>query len=281
MHFKPYFLGSKEIIKNKLDEIGNVRNAVAHFRPIKKEDVDLIKQNSLHTLSHIEKTLKDFISCHDIVPTNTEDGWYKNIIGLRSNECHFNFIQSKNEEWIKLTLNFTPPILRASKYANWASIASFNLKTNNLLTHFPELLKYSICVTEVSPTEYSKEPENYRVDKKIRFTISRKTLNENYLLIQKEFEICILQITDEVSLIKQDNLARGKLVEVVRFGMEKSANSEYCQLANNPFLNDIDEDSPVEFWGSLNYASDDFITNTDKFPWMPISISDDKEALPF
>ncbi|MBO9703689.1 MAG: hypothetical protein J7604_26020, partial [Sporocytophaga sp.] len=48
-HFKSYFLGSKEIMRNKLDEIGNVRNSLAHFRPIKKGDVDLIKQNAIHT----------------------------------------------------------------------------------------------------------------------------------------------------------------------------------------------------------------------------------------
>jgi len=42
----------------------------------------------------------------------------------------------------------------------------------------------------------------------------------------------------------------------------------------------IDKDSPVEFWGSLSYSSKDFITTTHIFPWMPISISEDK-GLPF
>ena len=48
-HFKNYFPGSKEIIKNKLDEIGNGRNSLAHFRPLKKGDIELVKQNAIHT----------------------------------------------------------------------------------------------------------------------------------------------------------------------------------------------------------------------------------------
>ena len=34
--FKKYFFGSKEIIRNKFEEIGTIRNALAHFRPILK-----------------------------------------------------------------------------------------------------------------------------------------------------------------------------------------------------------------------------------------------------
>jgi hypothetical protein len=117
--FKNYFLDTKEIIKNKLDEIGNVRNSLAHFRPIKKGDIELIKQNSNHTLSEIEKTIKDFISCPDIVPTNTEDNWYKELITIGTKECKVSFKQSKKEEWIKLILTFTPPILKKNRFLFW------------------------------------------------------------------------------------------------------------------------------------------------------------------
>jgi len=72
-HFNMYFLGSKEIIKNKLEEIGSVRNALAHFRPIKQDDVDLIKQNARHVLSNIEVCLVDMMSCANTVPTNTSE----------------------------------------------------------------------------------------------------------------------------------------------------------------------------------------------------------------
>ena len=71
--FKPYFLGSKEIIKSKLDEIGSIRNSLAHFRPIRADDVDVIKQNSKHVLLGIERFLEQVLLQSDVVPTNTPD----------------------------------------------------------------------------------------------------------------------------------------------------------------------------------------------------------------
>lgn len=53
-HFAPYFKATKQIILNKLNEIGTVRNSLAHFRPLKKDDLDLIKQNTKHVLLEIE-----------------------------------------------------------------------------------------------------------------------------------------------------------------------------------------------------------------------------------
>ena len=50
LYFKQYFRGSKDIIRNKLDEIGTIRNPLAHLRPIKLDDVEVIKQNAPSTL---------------------------------------------------------------------------------------------------------------------------------------------------------------------------------------------------------------------------------------
>jgi hypothetical protein len=82
--FKPFFRGKKEIIKNKLDEIGSVRNALAHFRPLKHDDVELIKQNVKHAFLGIEQCLEEMTQTHRVVPTNTEEQWYKNLITLGS-----------------------------------------------------------------------------------------------------------------------------------------------------------------------------------------------------
>jgi hypothetical protein len=163
--FKNYFLGSREIIKNKLDEIGNVRNSLAHFRPIKKGDIDLVKQNSIHTLSEIEKMMKDFNTCPDIVPTNTEESWYKEIITLGIEECKITFKQSKKEEWIKLILSFNAPIFQRQKNNYSYSIKTANLKTDEILIGYPELSKHTISVTEVIPSSFTKTPETETLTK--------------------------------------------------------------------------------------------------------------------
>ena len=55
--FKDHFSGSKEVIRSKLLEVIEVRNALAHFRPIKSEDVQLVKLNLNHLFMKIEKYL--------------------------------------------------------------------------------------------------------------------------------------------------------------------------------------------------------------------------------
>ncbi len=279
--FKSCFPGSKEIIKNKLDEIGNVRNSVAHFRPIKKGDVELIKQNSVHTLSDLEKKLVDFISCSDRVPTNTEDLWYKEMMTLQSEYCSLSFYQGKKEEWIQVTLRFKSPFTIGSRISSFVKFNTYNLKTYGILNGYPELLKYIITVTENNPSPFTENIDEVKIIKTIAFTLSNSTIAKNYKIIKEEFEKIILQINTELNLIQQDNLARGKLIEIISVYLEKPQNSEYFRIdGNNPFRSVLDEDTPPEFWGELSHASENFITNTNKFPWMPDEISDDV-SLPF
>ncbi|MBK8042617.1 MAG: hypothetical protein IPK21_08100 [Haliscomenobacter sp.] len=278
--FKNYFLGSKDIIKNKLDEIGNVRNSLAHFRPIKKGDIELVKQNSIHTLQEIERTLEDFITCPDIVPTNTEENWYKEIITLGVEECKISFKQSKKEQWIKLILSFNAPVLKILKNYFGYNIATVNLKTDRILVDYPQIAKHTICVTEVVPSAFTKTPEENNFIKQIRFTFSRTSLEKNHSEIKADLENILLSISKEIALIKDDNLARGRLIEVVHCRFEKQSDIEYYELDGEIFRTEFDEESPVEYWGAFNFSSKNFITDTDKYPWMPVEISEDNE-LPF
>ena len=67
--FKEYFRGNKEIMKNKLLEIGTIRNSLAHFRPIKPEDIEVVKHNSRHTLLGVEECLYNVFFQSLRVPT--------------------------------------------------------------------------------------------------------------------------------------------------------------------------------------------------------------------
>lgn len=73
-HFAKYFRATKQIVSTKLAEIGTVRNSVAHFRPIREDDLALVKQNSKHVLQEIEACLVEITSIKDAVPTNSELG---------------------------------------------------------------------------------------------------------------------------------------------------------------------------------------------------------------
>ena len=98
--FKPYFLGSRDIIKSKLDEIGSIRNSIAHFRPIRADDVDVIKQNSKHVLLGIEQFLNQALTQADVVPTNTADDWYTSLRTVSTDQCRFSFQQSTDDTYL-------------------------------------------------------------------------------------------------------------------------------------------------------------------------------------
>jgi hypothetical protein len=279
--FKAYFPGSKDIMKNKLDEIGNVRNSLAHFRPIKKGDIELVKQNSIHTLSEIEKTLQDFISCPDLVPTNTDESWYKELITLGTEECKISIKQSEREDWVKLILKFRPPIFELiQRHKGWYFAKTANLKTDRVLTDFPTMAKHAIAVTEAIPSTYTTSPEETSFEKQIRFTFSRTSLSKNYAELKTELKKILLLISNEVTLTKEDNLARGKLVEVVSCSIRKTDQSSFYDVGNAAFLTKFNAESPVEFWGVFNSSYGHFVTNTSSYPWMPVDVSEDK-SLPF
>lgn len=279
--FKNYFPGSKEIIKNKLDEIGNVRNSLAHFRPIKKGDIELVKQNAIHTLSEIEKTVNDFLNCRDVVPTNTEETWYKELVTIGIDECKLTFKQSKKGEWIKMQLRFTPPII--SKNMRWPGcvVKTFNLRADNISTTYKDLINSCIAVNEINPSAFTQNPEVHTINKIIEFTFGIKSIEKNYSIIKNDLENILLKISQEIALIKEDNLARGKLIEVVECSYRKVSESDYYELKTNSFSTELDENSPVEFWGSLGYYDKDFISSADKYPWMPTEVSHDNSSLPF
>jgi len=278
--FKNYFMGSKDIIKNKLDEIGNVRNSLAHFRPIKKGDIELVKQNSIHTLTQVEKTLIDFISCPDIVPSNNDEKWYMELATIGSDECQLSFKQSKKEEWVKLILSFNAPILKSSKFNTFYSFSFANLRTDRLLANYPFITDNAICITEVRPIQVSRNPETQKFVKQIRITFSRKSLMNSHSVLKSEFENILQTISKEIDLIRNDNLARGKLIEVVHCNCRKSDSSDFWFINTEVFNTEFDEESPVEFWGTFEFSSDNFVSDTNKYPWMPIEISEDNEFSP-
>lgn len=276
-YFKDYFPGSKEIMKNKLDEIGNVRNSLAHFRPVKKGDIDLVKQNSIHSLSLIEKTIYDFISCPDTVPTNTDSNWYKELSTIGTDSCSLSFKQSKDEKWIKVNLIFVPNKLNYSNDWMGISFDTFNLRSDKLLIHYPKFAKYIISMTESLPNSITLTPQKHQLAKTLNFAFSRANLEENRNEIKNELEQMLLQISQEISLISDDNLARGKIVEVIGSYYSQRDESKYYTLNLDGFRTELDNETPVEFWGTLNYSSKDFITNTEKYPWMSVSIAEDKD----
>ena len=276
-HFKPYFLGSREIIKSKLDEIGSIRNSLAHFRPIKADDVDVIKQNSKHVLLGIEQFLNQVLLQSDIIPTNTQYEWYTSLKTLGTDQCAFNFRQSADENWIRISLRYACPVIKRNMlWRDHFNYTVLTIRSSAILTKYTEIARDVCFLTESVYYPQMKEDYDALFVKILSFVISRPMLETQHKNLKKSFEDLLLDIAKEVELIQQDNLARGHLVHSVTTNATLQKQKEQSrwewryQLLNTP----VAENDPPEYWGSLSFSGlQDFVAATDKYPWMPESVS--------
>jgi len=278
--FKPYFFGSKDIIKSKLEEIGSIRNSLAHFRPIRSDDADVIKQNSKHVLLGIEKFLNQVLIQKDIVPSNTEDAWYKNLKTLGTDQCAFTFQQSADEHWVRISVKYACPTIRV--FTSWREHMNYTvltIRSSALLTECKEIANDISYLSEAVASP--RMPENHQAEfaKVLSIVLSRPMLASQHETLKKSFEELLLKIASETELIQRDHLARGELIHSAAASalFQKHNGGGYWQWYLRDLGTPVLEDDPPEYWGDLNfYGWEDFIAATDKYPWMPESVSEEE-----
>lgn len=276
--FRNYFKGNRDIIKNKLLEIGTIRNSLAHFRPMKAEDIEVVKQNSRHTLLGVEQCLASVFTQSLRVPTNTSESWYKSLSTLGTNQITTTLHYSTDEQWVNVRLAFKSPILEKEKH--WENFYSYRLgKINspNILLNHMQIKKHVIYLSESN--SYPVLTDGYDIDitKSLNFVFGKSTIVANGTAIAEEFTDVLAKINEECELLKQDNLARGSIVETAsgtswwqenEEGRESRWNHNYADLAQ-PYRCD----DPDEYWGLHQYTTD-VVAGCRRYPWMPDDISD-------
>lgn len=291
-YFNKFFTGSRDIMKNKLNEIGAIRNCLAHFRPVTEDDLEVIKQNAKQVLTRIEISISEMTRCRDIVPTNTNDDWYKELRTIRTEHFELSFNQSVDKQWVKITLEFKCPILYKKIYRSGQSkvVRVLNVISSSILKRHPILKKNVIYISEDVPYLVQQKDSEEEITKRVQFMLSRNTLINQYKDIKDEFENIGSEISKEIDLIKGDNLARGEMVEIARLEAdlcnvigEKEANGEFYFYNEKGLRTSIKDDDPSEYWGDFDFFDLDFISGTNIYPWMPVSISgilalDDRSA---
>lgn len=275
-HFARYFKGRKEIIRNKLDEIGNIRNSLAHFRPIKEDDVEIIKQNAKHVLVAVEASLGEITSTLTIVPTNTTDPWYETISTLGGKSIGVALYQSSSTEWIRIEIVYKSQQINVSRYGDdWFSYQILNLRTPNIIQLYAGISKYVTSVSENIP--YTTMPEDFkpRFQKKVSFVFSKQVLNDNLTNIADALRGFLGKIANEEELVCADHLARGELIEPVTVSARfiKDPERPRWDILTSTMQYPFREEYPVEYWGDLGIYYRDFIAAATKYPWMPSDIS--------
>lgn len=283
-HFKPYFKASKSIVETKLKEIGMVRNSLAHFRPIKEDDIDLTKQNTKHVLMEIETCLTQITSITTTVPTNTEDDWYKLIKPIGSDNIRMSLFHSDDEEWVRIVLNHSIPTLQKNKVADVAYTYKLgNFRTDQIFSKYPILKGTCIYISEGNLVG-GVNTQNFDVDgrKQISIVFPQKTLKENLQSIVKTLNEIVLIVDEETDLLQQDHLARGSLIETksstatLRAGFD---GRKRWHISLSGMQTPVSANTEVEFWGTRSHFESDFISGSDQYPWMPSTIS--QKEIPF
>jgi hypothetical protein len=233
-------------------------------------------------LSEIEACLIDVMRCANIVPTNTKEEWYKELKTLGTDHCKFSFEQSDDERWVKVSFEYRCPVLTQTlRGENYRRYRVLNLNTPAVLHVSPQLQALLIFLSERigNPRMQNNDP-GFR--KSAVMVFSREVLATEYKIVKQQIEDLLLKVSEETGLLQDDNLARGELVQAV----DASANwrefedgTGYWKFNFEALQCSASEKDPPEYWGQLIYAEDDYVTSTDSYPWMSVSVSESE--MPF
>ncbi len=275
-YFKPYFMAAKNVVTLKLQEIGNIRNALAHFRPIKADDVEVVKQNANQVLATVEKTLVDIVRCDQGVPSNTDDEWYSALRSIGTQRAKLSFSQSVDNNWVRIDMRYFPPILSQNSWAKRISYKVINIRPLDVLKSYGGLSTSVIFLSE--SVTYVAMPKDFKpkFQKRLRFTFSKKTLGKRHAEVRSQFEELLKQIDEETDLLSEDQLARGKLLNscTISATQRDDEDRQWWDFGYSNLWTPVQEDYPAEFWRPLDASNPDFISNTEEYPWMPVHVSE-------
>lgn len=284
-YFAEYFPGKKDIMKTKLTEISTIRNALAHFRPLRDDDVGVLKQNSKHVLTNIEKCLSEIMNINDTVPTNTTDPWYQELKTTSTDYCSLSFRQSNDEKWIKIEIDYKCPTSRIRWSDRHAKYRVLNIASSSILNKYSEISHSLISLSEqvylpmikltADPASGASVPKELSISKSILLVFSRKTLIANFRKLKLELDELLSKIKEETELIKEDHLARGQFIEAESISCSrKDVNDAWHFWERENILSClVSENDPPEYWGNFRSVINNPISDLDKYPWMPIRVT--------
>ena len=110
--------------------------------------------------------------------------------------------------------------------------------------------------------------------KEVGLTFSRRVLAENCADVRVAFERCVAQIVKETDSLKEDQLARGELVQlqlISAFRKEEGESTRWS-VSGRKLISQTSTEELPEYWGEIT-AAVDFISDTEDYPWMPVKVA--------
>lgn len=280
--FKDYFPAAKNVVTLKLQEIGIIRNAIAHFRPVSSDDVEVAKQNANQMLSKVEHTLTGLIQCAQTVPTNTKEDWYLQLRTLGTDAVSLRFSQSSDGSWVRIALVHRVTVISGSPDTKsiWQHYRIACVTTPALFDVSQVLRRRAILLTErIRRLRLGKDlcPLG---EKEVCLTFSRRVLAEAHAELKAALEEALTLIIQETDLLKEDQLAQGSLMQLRWLVARQvgSGDSSYWSIDESALSSPPPDEALPEYWGHVT-AGSNFISDTESYPWIPVKVSE--EDVPF
>lgn len=286
--FSQHFDADRSVIIHKMNEINAIRNSLAHFRPVSEDDIILLKQNIKHVFVGVSSYMSQLYSLFNYIPSNVEDGWYKELNEVDAIHSGFNFAQSENGDLVQVKLIYRTPFTSTSISNRSASIFGPRFQVEKLFKEFPKLCKSTIYITDSCDAYNSqniKEPQACKVIHTVNFVFSRAEIVKNQDAIVADFISLIAKIDEEVGFIFSNNLAHGKLLVPERAYLTwlfEAKNPHWSIKSSFPqFQTNANKIVEVEYWGAEQTSLWDDITQRSKMPWIHSNISPKNTMMEF
>ena len=280
--FARYLKGKKEILRIKLEEIGSIRNSLAHFRPVTADFVAVLKQNAKHVFGGVEDFLSQISSCNRVVPTNTDEDWYRKLSVLGNDLCKLSLYESPNREWVRVQITFETPSIGVRVYSDGdVSQQLLNLNSPALLTEYEAIAEKVINITEYMPIPKLPEDRRPIYRKQVSLLFGASTIRDSHVQIRDALAKFLADLAQESELLVNDHLARGKLLEMSSVFAFQSKDGEKARWNMNEdrLLSPVPESGPPEYWRTVGRWNAAFLDSAQRYPWMPVDIS--KDDFPF
>ena len=236
-----------------------------------------MKQNAKQVLSSVEAALSSMVTCSQRVPTNTADTWYHELRALGTEVCSLEFNQSADNRWIRVTLRFSARIVsqRPDEPRDFIQYSLLNIDTPEVLIRYDKLRRLTIYLTE--RVGWVRMPNDYKppFGKRLEFTFSRATLTSEYAEVGESLKRLLADVDNEAELIAEDNLAKGRLIHLVRLFAQRHQTEEryWWAIPVDALRCPVESHHPTEYWGSVSLPEKNLISDSDQFPWMPVAVS--------
>lgn len=183
---------------------------------------------------------------------------------------------SDNEEWVKIELKYNCPVISKNVYGQrHVFYRLLSIISPSVLKKYPSLTNLIIYLSEDASNDGMSKDYITNFFKHISIVIGKKTISDSHETICSQIKDLMAKISEETELIKQDNLARGSIIKTVdaRAIYRESEENKYWDYKTNELICNGEEDSPPEFWSDTYFPPENFISDSHRYPWMPVPIA--------